>query len=178
VSGVRHAALVLHGLATADRQWLMSRLPVERQRELTFLLQELQDIGIPPDADLIRTAIGSEPPGRDAITPSPHGTLAAATAEQMHALLSGEPDGLVALVVGSTAWPWNEALLTRLGAQRAARVRGLALSSASGAMLRRTALEQLNRRLMLLPPTAPMHTPRSSESALSALKRRFLAWIR
>lgn len=56
-AGLRRAALALHALGTADRDWLLQRLATPQQQALATLLAELQELGIPPDAGVIRTAL-------------------------------------------------------------------------------------------------------------------------
>jgi hypothetical protein len=52
----RLAALTLHALAAADREWLLGRLMPAQASHLRALLAELVDLGIPPDPALIDSA--------------------------------------------------------------------------------------------------------------------------
>jgi hypothetical protein len=172
MSGARQAALVLHGLAPADREWMLARLPEPRQQELGALLEELQSLGLPPDAGLIHEAIGDAPAAA-----SPAANLMQASAEQMHALLAEEPDRLVALLVSSSAWPWKERFFVLLGAARAQRVRELALLSAAGPALREAVLASACSRLEQQPQGAAGATPaRAPINALAQLRQRWAAW--
>lgn len=151
MSGVRQAALVLHGLAAVDREWMLSQLSKERVGHLRALLAELQEVGIPADAALLRgntRAKGTAPP--DALT-THIAVLASASAEQMHALMVEEPDSLIALVLATTAWPWKGKFLSLLDVQRARRVGELALTMAAGTLMKQALVADLARRLTALP---------------------------
>lgn len=61
-TGLRHAALALHALGAADRDWLLQRLSPTQQQALQDLLAELQELGIPPDQSVIRVALSQTAP--------------------------------------------------------------------------------------------------------------------
>lgn len=154
MSGLRQAALALHGLAPVDREWMLSRLPQQRSGELRELLDELQEIGIPADPELIRHAIAARP---DAVTPAgPHASRTAAlSAGQAHELLAGEPDSLVATLLVGGAWPWREGFLAKLPAERARRIRELASTLSAGPVLRQAVLETFAARAELCGEEVP-----------------------
>lgn len=56
-AGLRRAALALHALGEADREWLLSRLPAQSRETLDPLLVELGELGIAPDDAVIRVAL-------------------------------------------------------------------------------------------------------------------------
>lgn len=56
-AGRRRAALTLHALAAQDREWLLEQLPAADRTVLGGLLAELQELGIPADAEVIRSAL-------------------------------------------------------------------------------------------------------------------------
>lgn len=170
MSGVRQAALVLHGLAPADREWMLSRLPDDRADDLRVLLQELQEIGIPAEPALIRSAIEPRTGGDDR-----RGLrgIAEAGADEIYSILCNEPDPLIATVMSSSAWPWAEGLLARLGPARAQRIRSLAQEQAVGAALRGAVLRHLSSRVPQGRPSA-----RAANPALARLKQWWSAWTR
>lgn len=45
----RRAALALHALVEADRQWVLQAMPAHHRDQLVPLLDELRELGIPPD---------------------------------------------------------------------------------------------------------------------------------
>lgn len=172
MSSARQAALVLHGLAPADREWMLARLPEPRRDELGALIEELQSLGLPPDAELIRQAIGDAP-----ARASPVSTLMQASAEQMQTLLAEEPDRLVALLVSSSAWPWKERFFALLGVARAQRVRELSLLSCAGPALREAVLESACARLGKAAAALPVAAnSRAPFKALAQLRQRWIAW--
>lgn len=45
----RKVALRLHGLAKADQQWILNKIPRDRRNALRGMLRELEGIGVPKD---------------------------------------------------------------------------------------------------------------------------------
>lgn len=126
--GTRHAALLLHAMAPADRNWMLDALPQQDRAELVPLLAELEALGIERDPALIDAATSSDELVAPAISPaddvaddarrpiamSDEAMLHALDAEQVSALadiLRTEPAGLVVEWLGLADWPWREALL-------------------------------------------------------------------
>jgi len=68
--GLRKAALALHALQDADRQWLLGALPAAHRHQLLPLLSELEALALPPDAEVIRQVLAKQPPQRVA-SPEP-----------------------------------------------------------------------------------------------------------
>ena len=64
-AGRRRAALTLHALAASDREWLLEQLPPAERATLRGLLAELQELGIPADAEVIRSALAEAAPAVD-----------------------------------------------------------------------------------------------------------------
>jgi hypothetical protein len=64
-AGRRRAALTLHALAASDREWLLEQLPASDSSALRGLLAELQELGIPADAEVIRSALAEAAPAVD-----------------------------------------------------------------------------------------------------------------
>jgi hypothetical protein len=68
-AALRRAALAVHAMTVEDREWLLRELPSAERTHLQPLLAELAELGIPPDADLLKDAAllpksdagGSEP---------------------------------------------------------------------------------------------------------------------
>lgn len=108
--GPRQAALMLHGMQSQDRLWLLDQLPPNEQQQLAMLLGELAELGIPSDPSFMREAISS---AQDATKGRLH-TLCAEELAQLAVLLRGEPPGFVAQLLSIEAWPWEADLLGRL----------------------------------------------------------------
>jgi len=114
----RRAALLLHSIVPADRQWLLDRLPPAQRSAIQALLDELTALGLPVDSELVRSAL-AEP----AAVPLDDTTaLRAASGQRIAQLLVDEPDRLIARVLRCGPWPWQEAVLIHIGASRRRRV--------------------------------------------------------
>lgn len=116
MSDLRKAALTLHALTDGDRAWLLDRLEPSQRRSLEGLLQELANLGIPPDSRLLQNAIAAAQDGGP--LPSTRTTLSEMSPEAIQALLLGEPAGLLARVLAAQDWPWSEAFLRSLDASQ------------------------------------------------------------
>ncbi|MGJ3703995.1 hypothetical protein [Variovorax sp. AFSI2.2] len=112
--GARHAALLLHAMAPADRAWMLDALDPSEREGLLRLLAELEALGMERDATLIAeaTASASQPP------PLPdEAILLALDGSQLHELvqcLRAESAGLIARWLHLADWPWREELLAAL----------------------------------------------------------------
>jgi hypothetical protein len=56
-SALRRAALALHAMSDADRAWMLDALPGRQKPALVMLLSELEELGLPADADLVADLI-------------------------------------------------------------------------------------------------------------------------
>ena len=108
----RHAALALHALSDADRQWMLERLPQAGRELLDPLLAELRELGIPRDAG---AASPAGMPARIApavVAPEPSLSdadwLAQLPAATIVAGLAGETPQVVAALLACRAWPWAD----------------------------------------------------------------------
>lgn len=115
--GRRHAALMVHGMAEADRSWLLSRLAPAEREALQPLLEELQDLGIPRDPTLARefppmrtTPVTIEAPHLDVMDQASR-----LSPPVVVAVLRDEPHELVRRIVALRSWPWRDAVNTALG---------------------------------------------------------------
>ncbi len=130
--GARHAALLLHAMAPADRNWMLDVLPHQERAALVPLLAELEALGIERDSALIDAATSGEEfaapaalQANEVVSGMPHSAvrpdeamLRSLDAEQV-SVLAGllwiEPAGLIAEFLGVADWPWHEALLEAMG---------------------------------------------------------------
>ncbi|WP_374668324.1 hypothetical protein [Ramlibacter sp.] len=149
-SSERQAALFLHSMTPDDRHWLLQALPAGQRDRLTGLLKELLALQIPPDAALVRAAIG---PARAPAAPQDDRSflmqLAPGQIEALAGLLQQEPARLAAQCLVLDAWPWRAALLARLPArQRQAigeHLHGPDIAPDPDTMLARTLLSLMRR---------------------------------
>lgn len=128
-AGARHAALFLHGMAPADRVWVLDAMPADQRASLQSLLAELEALGIASDPSLIADASGPMGQTSDSAWQS-----APASDEDMLLALHGEPlavaidalrrepAGLLANWLRVADWPWREDLLRALEPTHRARV--------------------------------------------------------
>lgn len=118
-SARRHAALALHGMAQEDRQWILGQLSAEQRRTVQGLLEELLALGLPARAEISATVLQAPEP-RSSNPPAALERLQTLPASVACLLLEGEPDLLVADILRLGPFPWEAALLERLGPRRQA----------------------------------------------------------
>lgn len=101
-AGLRRAALALHSMGPADRQWLLKQLPRPNQQILEELLSELKALGIPPDGAVISAALqkvaGSDP-------------VAVADARSLCLVLADEPPVLQSVLLAALPEAGRSAVL-------------------------------------------------------------------
>lgn len=135
----RRAALMVHALAGADREWLLEQLPREQRERLQPLLADLQALGIPADAALLQQVIAAPAPER-APAPQPP-SLENADAAALGRALQDEPARLVAQLLHARAWPWHDELLAQMPPLKRRRVEE-ALAALQGAPAAPLALQE------------------------------------
>lgn len=180
MDGMRRAALTLHGLQPADREWVLSQLDVSERDAMTRLLAELGELGIPSDQGLVQEAlVGRE--GLSVVAPlSSTAKVRSASPEQMHAVVSQEPDHFIACLLKVEEWPWKHALLTALGE---ARQRAIVLSMQTVEtmpMLAATIVEHIGRSLAASPLgiVAKDRSAQADGKIFSSWLSRFRLWHR
>lgn len=167
-AATRRAALALHALCDADRAWMLASLSAAHRRLLEPLLDELQRLGLPRDADLIgNLAAGSAEapvPARVPLQP-----LDDAQAAHIAAWMEPEPPQLAARLLAACP-AWRQRVLHALAPKARSTVerelQGIVPAPALEEFLRAQALQQLQAA----PPprrTAwwKRHAPRRDEVA-------------
>lgn len=112
-TGERRVALALHGMAAADREWMLQQLGEQRRAVIEGLLAELRELGVPaPPPSLVDERELHATSGARAAVP-PRETLRQLPADVLHQVLRDEPDRLIedVLRLGPFA---EQAELTRL----------------------------------------------------------------
>jgi hypothetical protein len=120
-SSPRRAALLVHAMSEGDREWVLGALPPHQRVELEILLDELRELGIPPDDALLREVF--EAAVAQTVPATPVDRLYRLPADRVPALarvLQKEPPRLVATLLALRDWPWRSELLRSLPAQLAA----------------------------------------------------------
>lgn len=112
-SPLRRAALSLHALHDADRDWILASLPSAPGERLRILLNELQDLGIPSRAVPMET--WADPlPGTVAYL----WTLQDEELVWLANLLRAEPPVIATTLLGVHPWPWRERFRALLNASK------------------------------------------------------------
>lgn len=149
---VRRAALALHAMSAADRDWMLGRLPAASRDALRGHLRELQALGVPRDSSLLgvidveRSAEGAASDSNSNAALAAR--VAALTAERVAEALRGEPASLGASLLAIHEWPWRQAVLQHLGASQARQIHEYGLTAklrsapARDAMLMRALIER------------------------------------
>jgi hypothetical protein len=151
----RLAALTLHGLSVADRQWVLGQLRPVQRAELETLLAELRELGIPSDPGLVEAAVHPQPgePSLDVPPPAPIDS----TPQILADLFRDEPDGLVSLYLHTLEASGADQVLMQFPSERVVRLRSplpAALRQASGL---REALREVVRTRTHSPVQAHAH---------------------
>ncbi len=180
MSGMRQAALALHGLTSTDREWMLARLPVERSTQLQELLDELQDIGISTDPQLIRNALVNDQTSAGQGKSDLRGM--ALSPDQAYAILGNEPNSLIAMILGGAEWPWREDFLSKFTPDRARQIREIALTARHAPALRQAVLEAFSDCAELCPVIeSDAALPKASKAWTQLLSRsagRWFKWTR
>ncbi|MES2538660.1 MAG: hypothetical protein V4632_22610 [Pseudomonadota bacterium] len=153
--GYRKAALRLHGLSSADRDWMLQRLDTQEQARLGDLLRELRELGIQaehcvPDEIEARPNVANADEELAGVADA-LALMRAASVPEITALLSAEPDHVAAAVLAVYPWPWRPRLLAAYGVEMRQRLARVLQSAPTLAPRVRTELIQLlAERLALL----------------------------
>lgn len=122
MEGARKAALYLHGLTAADREWLLSQLPASEIDSLRGLLDELQMLGIPNEPLLEAASTAVEPTititDSDSELQSEHDLLHGADPDAVVQLLIHEPIAVISTLMRISNWSWKKPLLEALSTPR------------------------------------------------------------
>jgi len=143
---LRQSALLLHGLSSADQQWLLAQLPVEKQALLTGYLKELQQMGLSADRELAGSLLANGEEGNSYAYPT-HGSLRQADSSVVLQALGNEPAWLIGAVLSIEAWPWRESVYEGLDASKRERVKS-ALRHPLPEKLRQSLAAQVETRLI------------------------------
>lgn len=154
----RRAALLLHALPGPDREWLLDALPRDARAGLLQLLDELQAVGLAPEPGMIEGWLAS--------ARHPLHNLGRRQLGDLARMLAAEPPAVAARLLAADAWPWQDALLARLPAACAGRVRA-ALQLPRAPALEQAVLASVLRRLQ-----AQAASPRKAWSRRVAARLR------
>jgi hypothetical protein len=111
-TGMRKAALLMHGLGVQDRQWMLERLSSSQREVLDPLLEELAALGLPPNASLVQELLQAHE--IQAAVPQEPFSLAQVLAEDVLRIMRDEPVELIVTLLGVRQWPWQNEFLALL----------------------------------------------------------------
>lgn len=157
-AGTRKSALLLHALAHADREWIMTQLPEAERATLVALLAELESLGIPADRALVDEVVNTvrEPeeatPSRDAALVR---EIAVTDSSRLAALLRDEPALVLAHLLRIADWPWRAELRKHLGEAKWLEAEAALKTLRKAPALRAQVLESVARHLQADSKPAP-----------------------
>ena len=127
MSSHRRAAVAIHALNEADRQWVLAELPSNDRATLFQYLIELDELGFssPGMVSMEKIVAGTSPANDSAATDVVWG----ASAADMFSILQAEPASLVAQVLSLREWPWASACLRTFSPTRQERIADASPSS-------------------------------------------------
>jgi hypothetical protein len=118
MDALRSAALRLHAVGPADRNWILGRLDRKTRKRLSGLLRELNRAGFDPSAAGAIDLESAAEPQPDAAAPPPSllpselvARLEREDAQAVARALGGEPGWVVAAVLAAHPWTWRSAVL-------------------------------------------------------------------
>ena len=190
MSNERHAAVLLHAMSMNDREWIMGRLSEDHRAQLTPMLAELSDLGIPRQQELLLQlqaraaatphAAAAPEESAPALPTTPTARLASANETQLKASLLQEPPVFIAAVLSGLPAHRRSELMAALAPAKAERVEAR-LARATAPALAEAALDLLSDKLQESAP-APSSLPDKRKPALSgwaggwAARLRSLPW--
>jgi hypothetical protein len=151
----KRAALELHGLSTADREWVLGRLAPTEQARVKPLLVELDQMNVRFDAASVAEGgdAGTAPrPSQSALAKAPASARSIvhdADASAISRLLSSEPSWVANALLALDAWPWSAAVRESLALRAPAARNGV-----TPAALGETLLSLVAERLQAPAPAA------------------------
>jgi hypothetical protein len=94
--GHRRAALALHSISDADRDWILGQVDDRERAVLRHLLGELQDLGMQPDSSFLPDSLG----GEQAVDVAPE-AWTDVELKRVACLLAAESAGLIAFALAA-----------------------------------------------------------------------------
>lgn len=166
----RQAALLLHGLPSAVRQQVIARLGATESARLAPLLKDLAELGIPPS---LGESLQGFKESNDARLPAPQ-RVERMSAEEVASRLHILSPVMVAKLLRSREWPWEQRVLDRLSDIRRAEVQYLRRDTPG---LAPAVLTALCERLCAQTPLPHVGRTDAGAAASNSFKR-FIRWIR
>lgn len=198
--GLRKAALLLHSVSLADRQWLLGRMDTSQRAQLSSLIEEIDALGIPADRTLLHDVLELprgltdslvEPENTERLDDLEHllRVIDAAAPAWLAQILRDEPVELIASLLEMHEWSWRHAMLGQLGVVKRRQIEDLSMSHRVSASvppapaLRTFLLSAIAKRLEVLQHAqhvAGQPAVRQTTRRLELVRgwRRLIAWRR
>lgn len=130
MSGIRQAALCIHGLSPKDKKWILKRLPRTQRLAIKAMLSELKQLGIPPNQDWLPKI--EEKKDNEQVESKLNNTTknlvelidGASVAEIKRVLLS-ESDEFIATIMSIRYWSWSDQFMKIFSNKRKNQIEGL-----------------------------------------------------
>ncbi len=124
---LQKAALNLHGMHAADREWMLEQLSASHRKPLVEMLDELDDLGIPREPILLDeiAAAPQQAYERNQIK------LWNYSAAQLWQVLEPEPNAVIWGLLNGIDWPWCDELLQLMPEERRAAIEERLVSESS-----------------------------------------------
>jgi hypothetical protein len=169
--GHRRAALALHSVGAADRDWILGRVDDSERAVLRHLLDELQDLGMQPDSSFLPDSLG----GEQNVLAAP-GEWTDAQLKRVADLLVGEHTGLIACALAALPLDTRDRLLEHLPLHRRSGVtRLLANNIDAQSRTSRLLLEHIVTHVVQEPRPSAIRPRKSAGARLFALLPHKLA---
>lgn len=163
---LRRAALRLHAMADADRQWVIEALDGGQRALLQPLLGELRALGIPREAVPV-AALAEGAPTEPELAAGERwlDTLDTEGVAALASVLSREPPAVMQALLAAKPWPWRAPLVAAIRADSGAEIRTAPPAAAPAPRLQRELAAVLHPRW------------RAAMSARAAPTPRRWAWV-
>lgn len=171
----RQAALALHSVDRADREWVLGQLGTQERATLLGLIDELEELGIQPDPSYRPAVLGGQQEvPRDSVA------WLGARLDTVAEILADEPAFIIAHALAVFPVELHNRLLARVPLlQRSEAGRILSAGIDAESIASQTVLECLEQAVKRLPQPAPMLMQRSwARSVLDRLQQMILGWMR
>jgi len=123
MSGIKQAALSIHGLSVKDQKWILKQLPKQHALSIRSMLRELKSLGIPGRHGwLPEIQIENEKELNEQLANEKQieelKLVEKASISQLKKLLLAESNDFIAAVLSIRQWPWQEQMLNIFSKKR------------------------------------------------------------
>lgn len=173
----RRAALLLHGMPSAVRTQIISRLGHEESARLTPLLNELRELGVTSEVGRhLQAQLDLTAPSTASDVLEQTDCLDAAAVARC---LKSHADAVVAELLRAREWSWKPAVLERIqGSRRFAVLQAMQDTVRPAPAVLQSLCRQLCAAVAALPVSRHAQMTADEETGLGARLRRWWSWSR